>query len=81
MAWAYLHFAGRLRQTAAALASITSTCRRHEINPEFYLTSRRKPGLANLPSTRITQVGQWLPDVWKRRPLAGNQSSPAPTAG
>ena len=56
--------------TGPILASITSTCRRHEINVELYLTQL----LANLPSTPITQVRQWLPDVWKQRQLAENKS-------
>ena len=65
-------FVGSVRggQTAAILASMTSTCRRHEINVELYLTQL----LANLPSTPITQVRQWLPDVWKQRQLAENKS-------
>ena len=62
-------FVGSVRggQTAAIM---TSTCRRHEINVELYLTQL----LANLPSTPITQVRQWLPDVWKQRQLAENKS-------
>jgi transposase len=50
-------------QTAAILSSITSTCRRHEINPQIYLTQL----LANLPATPMSQLNQWLPDVWKCR--------------
>ncbi len=57
-------------QTAAILASITSTCRRHGINPELYLTQL----LANLPATPTNQVNQWLPDVWKSRQLSENKS-------
>ncbi len=47
-------FVGSVRggQTAAIMTSMTSTCRRHEINVELYLTQL----LANLPSTPITQV-------------------------
>ena len=47
-------FVGAVRsgQTASILASMTSTCRRHEINAELYHTQL----LANLPSTPITQV-------------------------
>jgi transposase len=55
-------------QTAAILSSITSTCRRHEIDPQRYLTQL----LANLPSTPISQLDQWLPDRWKM-----NQAIPA----
>jgi len=61
-------------RTAAILASITSTCRRHGINPELYLTQL----LANLPATPITQVNQWLPDVWKSRQPSAIQSAPVP---
>jgi pimeloyl-ACP methyl ester carboxylesterase len=59
-------------QTAAILASILPARRdrRHGINPELYLTQL----LANLPSTPITQVRQWLPDVWKSRQLTENKS-------
>ena len=64
-------------QTAAILASITSTCRRHQINPELYLTQL----LANLPSTLITKVNDWLPDVWKSRQLAENKSVQVQPAG
>jgi transposase len=49
--------------SAAILSSITSTCRRHEINPQIYLTQL----LANLPATPMSQLDQWLPDVWKLR--------------
>ena len=54
-------------QTAAILASLTSTCRRHDIDPQHYLTQL----LTNLPATPISQLAQWLPDVWK-------QTQPAP---
>jgi len=56
-------FAGSSRggETAAILSSLTSTCRRHAINPQTYLTQL----LANLPDTPISRVDQWLPDEWK----------------
>jgi hypothetical protein len=50
-------------QTAAILSSLTSTCRRHGINPQHYLTQL----LTNMPSTPVSQISQWLPDNWKRR--------------
>jgi len=50
-------------QTAAILSSLTSTCRRHGIDPQHYLTQL----LTNLPATPISQISQWLPDDWKRR--------------
>ena len=56
-------------QTAAILASLTSTCRRHEIDPQRYLTQL----LVNLPSVPHSQLADWLPDRWKQR-----QSAPFP---
>jgi transposase len=53
-------------QTAAILSSLTSTCQRHQINPELYLTQL----LVNLPDTPISQLEQWLPDRWKARQAA-----------
>ena len=50
-------------QTAAILSSFTSTCRRHEIDPQRYLTQL----LMNLPTTPMSQIETWLPDQWKRR--------------
>jgi transposase len=57
-------FVGNARggQTAAILASITSTCRRHGIDPQHYLTQL----LINLPDTPTSQLHQWLPHEWKR---------------
>jgi transposase len=49
-------------RTAAILASLTSTCRRHQIDPQLYLTQL----LINLPSTTISQLHAWLPDQWKQ---------------
>ena len=59
-------FAGSPRggETAAILSSLTSTCRRHELNPQAYLTQL----LANLPDTPINRVDEWLPDRWKQNP-------------
>jgi transposase len=47
--------------TAAILSSFTSTCKRHDIDPQLYFTQL----LTNLPATPISQLEQWLPDVWK----------------
>jgi len=47
--------------TAAILASFTSTCRRHDIDPRAYLTQL----LTNLPDTPVSQLEAWLPDRWK----------------
>ncbi|CAN5338513.1 hypothetical protein BH09PLA1_BH09PLA1_00190 [soil metagenome] len=56
-------------QTAAILSSLTSTCRRHAIDPQLYLTQL----LTNLPAMPMSQISQWLPDYWKRR-------NPSPSA-
>jgi hypothetical protein len=48
-------------RTAAILASLTSTCRRHDIDPQIYLTQL----LVNLPTARMSDLPAWLPDRWK----------------
>ena len=48
-------------RTAAILSSLTSTCRRHEIDPQHYLTQL----LTNLPGTPMSELDAWLPDRWK----------------
>ncbi len=50
-------------RTAAILASLTSTCRRHEIDPQLYLTQL----LLNFPSWPVRDLDAWLPDQWKLR--------------
>ena len=50
-------------QPAAILSSMTSTCRRHAIDPQCYLTQL----LTNLPATPISQISDWLPDRWRWR--------------
>lgn len=49
-------------RTAAILASLTSSCRRHEVDPQLYLTQL----LVNLPSLKARELPVWLPDEWKR---------------
>lgn len=49
------------RTTAAILASLTSTCRRHDIDPQLYLTQL----LINLLAARRSELPSWLPDQWK----------------
>jgi transposase len=72
-------FVGNSRggRTAAVLASLTSTCRRHEVDPQLYLTQL----LMNLPQVQMSELSDWLPDQWKIRHLARmasfNSSSPA----
>jgi transposase len=48
-------------RTSAILASITSTCRRLDLDPHRYLTQL----LVNLPSMPANQLPAWLPDQWK----------------
>ena len=48
-------------RTAAVLASLTSTCRRHDVDPQLDLTQL----LTNLPQVRRSQLPDWLPDQWK----------------
>ena len=49
--------------TAAILASLTSTCRRHDLDPQLYLTQL----LMNLPAWPQRDLDAWLPDQWKLR--------------
>ncbi|MGA9668708.1 MAG: IS66 family transposase [Terracidiphilus sp.] len=49
-------------RTAAILASLTSTCRRHDIDPQLYLTQL----LTNLSQVRRGELPNWLPDRWKK---------------
>ena len=51
--------------TAAILATLTSSCRRHDVDPQLYLTQL----LVNLPSLRVRQLPAWLPDQWKRNQI------------
>ena len=48
--------------TAAVISSITSTCQRHGINPQVYLTQL----LTGLQSTPVSRLDEWLPDRWKK---------------
>ena len=54
-------------RTAAILSSLTSTCRRHGIDPQLYLTQL----LANLPGVAMSELDAWLPDQWQRRRAEG----------
>jgi transposase len=56
-------------RTAAILASLTSTCRRHEVDPQLYFTQllmNLPPLLRTLPHTRCHELDAWLPDHWKQ---------------
>jgi transposase len=74
-------FVGNARggRTAAILASLTSTCRRHNVDPQLYLTQL----LMNLPAARMNELSVGLPDQWKQlhaariRHLAKAPPSPA----
>jgi len=68
-------FVGNARggRTAAILASLTSTCRRHEVDPQLYLTQL----LMNLPQAKVSELSDWLPDQWKTRHMARMASSKA----
>ncbi len=48
-------------RTAAILSSLTSTCRRHAVDPLLYFTQL----LTNLPVTPAEELDLWLPDQWK----------------
>jgi hypothetical protein len=48
-------------RTAAILASLTSTCRRHDVGPQLYLTQL----LMNLPAWPARDLDDSLPDHWK----------------
>jgi hypothetical protein len=64
-------------RTAAILASLTSTCRRHQVDPQLYLTQL----LMNLPSWPVRDLDAWLPDQWSLHHAARlatlNQQNPA----
>lgn len=53
----------RAGRTAAIRSRFASTCRRHTIDPQRYLTQL----LVNLSGAPISQPEQWLPDRWNRR--------------
>jgi hypothetical protein len=61
-----LDFARRLTvrggRTAAILASLTSSCRRHQMDPQLYFMQL----LMNLPSWPAIDLDAWLPDRWKQ---------------
>jgi len=63
-------------RTAAILSSLTSTCRRHDVDPQRYITQL----LINLPLVPISQLPLWLPDQWKKLHAArmATLQNPAP---
>jgi hypothetical protein len=55
-------------RTAAILASLASTCRRHAVDPQLYFTQllMNLPALLSaLPHSRRQELDAWLPDQWK----------------
>lgn len=69
-------FVGTIRggETAAVISSITSTCQRHEINPQVYLSQL----LIGLQDTPVSQLDQWLPDQWKKTQTPQHATSTPP---
>ena len=53
-------------RTAAILASLTSSCHRHEMDPHLYFMQL----LVNLPSWPASHLDAWLPDHWKQAHIA-----------
>ena len=53
-------------RTSAILATLTSTCRRNDVDPQLYLTQL----LINLPAVQMSELAAWLPDQWKVRQAA-----------
>ena len=54
-------------RTAAILASLTSSCRRHDMDPHLYFMQL----LVNLPTWPASDLDAWLPDRWKQAHIAG----------
>ena len=48
-------------RTAAILASLTSSCRRHEMDPQLF-----RQLLRNLPTWPANDLDAWLSDRWKQ---------------
>src|SRR5215472_12871654 len=53
-------------RTAAILASLTSSCRRHDMDPHLYFMQL----LVNLPTWPASDLDAWLPDRWKQAHFA-----------
>lgn len=66
-------------RAAAILASLTSTCHRHDVDPQLYFTQL----LMNLPQTKMSDLADWFPDRWTilhAQRLASLQSTTTPTS-
>ena len=53
-------------RTAAILASLTSSCRRHDMDPHLYFMQL----LVSLPTWPARDLDAWLPDRWKQTHIA-----------
>jgi len=58
---------------AATLYSLIASAERHGLDPQAYLTGV----LANIGETPVSQLEQFLPDVWK----ADDHATPSPSPG
>jgi transposase len=58
-------------QVSATLYSLISSALRHGLNPQAYLMSV----LAKIGQTPMSEIGQFLPDVWKREAQAAKDSA------
>lgn len=56
----------------AKLWSLIASCERHKVDPQRYLTSV----LAKIGTTPSEELGQFLPDVWKREDAVEPVESP-----
>lgn len=61
--------------TAATLYSLIASAERHGLDPQRYLTGV----LANIAATPVSELEQFLPDVWKQHDAAERLSELAPT--
>ena len=50
-------------KSAAIIFSLIASCQRHNIAPYAYLRDL----ITRLPATRLSQIKQFLPDIWKNR--------------
>ena len=63
-------------QTAAVLASFTSTCQRLSVEPWAYL----QDVLTRLPTMPVEQLGDLFPDHWQAARQASTATAPGPEA-
>jgi transposase len=63
-------------QSHARLWTLIASAERHGLDPQKYLTSV----LAKIGQTKLSDLEQFLPDVWKRDAAAGASAASSPTA-